>query len=255
MHIIDSLSPDFYEVEQRGNPVTLWDVFPDWSPHDRFGIVIYEPLAAIGAAHLIQVACMCFYDVKPTRRTDRRIYPEIFAIHVGGWHGGNGNLDFWPGRREVLVSDDHREILDAINNLGLTRLAIPERVPRDIVHRRKEEDCALDRLVTAIMYSPTGQVCEPDFVIKSNSRRSERDIQKTINPTLLSEESIAQLEKANSLVKETDFEFAPKQEELNCNITEAIREQAKQHRKQLIVEGKMTETYKSVSPAISLKCL
>ncbi|MCX2684703.1 hypothetical protein OO306_03955 [Pseudomonas sp. DCB_AW] len=84
MHVIDALSSDFYEVECAGQQASMWDVFPDWNAHDRFGIVIYEPLAALGASHLIQMACMCFYDIKPTRRTERKVFPEMFAIHVWG---------------------------------------------------------------------------------------------------------------------------------------------------------------------------
>ncbi|KPX09274.1 hypothetical protein [Pseudomonas syringae] len=85
MHVIDALSSDFYEVAISGQPGSLNDVFPDWNAHDRFAIIIYEPLAALGATHLIQSACMCFYDSKPIRRTERKVYPEMFAIHVGGW--------------------------------------------------------------------------------------------------------------------------------------------------------------------------
>ncbi|GJH30000.1 hypothetical protein [Caballeronia novacaledonica] len=65
MHVISALSSDVYEVEFQEGSASMWDVFPDWNAHDRFGIVIYEPLAAIGATHLIQLACMCFYDIKP----------------------------------------------------------------------------------------------------------------------------------------------------------------------------------------------
>ncbi len=158
MHVITALRTDFYEVEVSGKPATAGDVFHDWNEHDRFGIVLYEPLAAIGAIHLIQLACMGFYDAKPTPRSDCKIYPEIFTIHVGEWWGGFGNFDFRPARREVRVPNDHREILGALNDRGITRLAIPERPERDLEHRRKEEDCALGRLVTAVRYSAQGRV-------------------------------------------------------------------------------------------------
>ncbi|GLO53554.1 hypothetical protein PPUN110474_49550 [Pseudomonas putida] len=255
MHVIDALSSDFYEVECAGQQASMWDVFPDWNAHDRFGIVIYEPLAALGASHLIQMACMCFYDIKPTRRTERKVYPEMFAIHVGGWWGGHGNFDFWPPRREIQVSDDHREILGALNDFGITRLALPERPVRELEHRRKEEDCALDRLVTSIVYSPTGRVEQPDFTIRSNNRRSERDVQRNINPVALSEQNIAQLVKTAVPVKETDADFTPRQAELNVNVCAAIREQAIQNRLALKVDGLISESYRFIEPALSLKCL
>jgi hypothetical protein len=255
MHVINALSSDFYEVECADKPASMWDVFPGWNAHDRFGIVIYEPLAALGATHLIQLACMCFYDIKPMRRTERKVYPEMFAIHVGGWWGGHGNYDFWPPRREIQVSDDPREILGAINDFGITRLALPERPVRDLVHRRKEEDCALDRLATSVFYSPTGRVAQPDFTIRSNNRRSERDVQRNINPVQLSEQSIAQLQKTAVPVKETDADFTPRQIELNVNVTAAMREQAERNRTALKVDGLITEGYRFIDPAQSLKCL
>lgn len=255
MHVIDALRSDFYEVEFDGKPASMWDVFPDWNAHDRFGILVYEPLAAIGATHLIQLACMCFYDVKPIRRTERKIYPEIFAIHVGDWWGGHGNFDFWPARREVRVSSDHQEILDAINDRGITRLAMPERPKRDITHRRKEGDCALDRLVTAIMYNPTGHVANPEFTIRSNDRRSERDVQRNVRPKQMSEQGAAQLNKSGALVKEADADFAPRQIELNINVTDDVRERAEERRAQLREGGLVTESYRFVRPDDVLKCL
>ncbi|REE07496.1 hypothetical protein B0G71_8009 [Paraburkholderia sp. BL27I4N3] len=255
MHVIDALSSDFYEVEFSGQPATMWDVFQDWNAHDRLGLLIYEPLAGIGATHLIQMACMCFYDVKPIRRTERKIYPEIFAIQVGDWWGGHGNFDFWPPRREVRVANDHRDVLGAINDRGITRLAMPERPQRDIAHRRKEEDCALDRLVTAIMYSSTGRVSNPDFTIRSNNRRSERDVQRVINPAQMSEQSIVQLGKLAVPVKEGDPDFMPRQNELNANVSDRTRTEAETRRTALKENGLITESYRLVSPEVALKCL
>lgn len=255
MHVIDALRTDFYEVELDGKPAGSGDVFANWAVHDRLGVLIYEPLAALGATHLIQLACMCFYDSKPVRRSERKVYPEIFAIHVGGWWGGHGNFDFWPARREVQVPTDPCEVLGALNDFGITRLALPERPVRDITHRRKEEDCALDRLVTAVMYSPNGRVAAPDFTIRSNDRRSERDVQRIIHPTQLSEQSIAQLQKTAVPVKETDADFMPRQIALNVNISEAMREQAERDRAALKIDGRVTESYRFADLQTSLKRL
>jgi hypothetical protein len=255
MHVIDALSSDFYEVEFDGKPAAASDVFADWNEHDRFGILVYEPLAALGAIHLIQMACMCFYDAKPIRRTERKVYPELFAIHVGDWWGGHGNLDFWPPRREVRVSNDHRDVLAAINDRGITRLAMPERPAREITHRRKEEDCALDGLVTAIMYSPTGRIDNADFTIRSNNRRSERDVQKVIRHTQMSEQGVAQLGKSAVPIKEGDADFSPRQLELNVNVTEEMRTLAEARRAQLKVDGLMVESYRFVRPDDALKRL
>jgi hypothetical protein len=255
MHIIEALRSDFYEVEMAGQAAARSTVFPGWSAHDRFGIVLYEPLAALGAVHLIQLACMCFYDSKPSRRTDRKIYPEIFAIHVGQWQGMHGNLDFWPARREVLVPDDHQEILSAINDRALTRLAIPERVPRNLPHRRKEEDCALDWLATAVVYSPSGRVESPDFTIRSNSPRSEIDVQRIFRPPQISPERSARIGQASIPVKEGDPDFTPRIRELSVNVSEQAIADGERLRESLRVDGMITESYRYLQPAQALQLL
>jgi hypothetical protein len=255
MHVIGTLSSDMYDVELSTKAATMWDVFQDWNAQDRFGIVIYEPFAGIGATHLIQLACMCFYDVKPSRRAERKIYPEIFAIHVGQWWGSHSNFDFWPARRERLVSHDHRDILDAINDRGITRLAIPERPPRDLVHRRKEEDCALDRIVTAVMYNPSGRVADADFTVRSNNTRTERDVQRVIRPSELSEEHTVRVGKSAVPVKEGDPDFAPRLRELNAGITAQMREAAESRRATITENNLVTESYRFIRPELALKCL
>jgi hypothetical protein len=255
MHIIEALKSPFYEVEMGGQAVARDTVFPDWNPRDRFGIVLYEPLAALGAVHLIQLACMLFYDCKPTRRSDRKIYPEIFAFHVGQWQGMHGHMDFWPARREVLVPDDHQEILAAINDRGISRLAIPQRAPRNLPHRRKEEDCALDWLQTAVVYSPSGRVASPDFIIRSNSRLSELDVGRIFRPPQLTPERQTRLGQSSVPVKEGDADFTPRIVELSVNLTEAHIAQGEALRQSLRINGLITESFRYVTPAQALKML
>lgn len=132
---------------------------------------------------------------------------------------------------------------------------MPELPKRDIQHRRKEEDCALDRLVTAIAYKPTGRVADPQFTIRSNDCRSERDVQRYVRPKPISEQSTAQLNKSGALVKEADVDFAPRQIELNVNVTDDIRELAETRRERLKEAGLVTESYRFIRPDDALKCL
>jgi hypothetical protein len=119
---------------------------------------------------LLQIAITSFYDIKPSRRTELTAYPEINAFHIGRGYGAHAPYDFWPARREVITSLDHREVLDAINDRGITRLAVPGRQPRDVIHRPKEVDAALDRIASAFVYSPSGRVADPDLVMLSYRR-------------------------------------------------------------------------------------
>lgn len=58
----------------------------------------------------------------------------------------------------ILRTDDHRKVLDTINDRGITRLAVPDRPPRQVVHRPKEVEAALDRIASAFLYDASGRV-------------------------------------------------------------------------------------------------
>jgi hypothetical protein len=255
MHVVDLLSSNMFDIEVAGQPATIADVFPAWHPHDRFGVLIYEPLGGIGATHLIQIAITSFYDVKPVRRTERKIYPEIYAIHVGKWWGTHADFDFWPSRRECLVSGDHRDLLDTINDRGITRLALPERPVRDIEHRRKEEDAAFDRIATTVMYSASGRVSVPDFSIRGNDRRTESNPQRVLKPIKITEAMTAQAGTSAIPVKEADPEFSAWLRGHVADITPEERSAAVENRTRLREGGLVKETYRFVPTAEALKAL
>ena len=83
MHVVTLLKADMFDVEIDGKPASIAQALPDWNPHDRFGLVIDDALGGIGATHLLQIAITAFYDIKPSRRTELTVYPEIYAFHIG----------------------------------------------------------------------------------------------------------------------------------------------------------------------------
>ena len=84
MHAASQLFVEAFEVQIDGERVSPDTVFPDWSPLDRFGIVVTEPLGGLGASLLLQLAIAMFYSVRPDRRAGTPVYPEIYLFHVGG---------------------------------------------------------------------------------------------------------------------------------------------------------------------------
>jgi hypothetical protein len=52
MHAASQLYVEAFEVQIEGERVGPDTVFPDWSPLDRFGIVVTEPLGGLGASLL-----------------------------------------------------------------------------------------------------------------------------------------------------------------------------------------------------------
>jgi hypothetical protein len=60
MHAASQLFVEAFEVQIEGEPVSPDTVFPDWSPLDRFGIVVAEPLGGLGASLLGLLSAVSF---------------------------------------------------------------------------------------------------------------------------------------------------------------------------------------------------
>jgi hypothetical protein len=255
MHMIRLLTSAMFEVRLDGKPSSVQAVFPDWTAGDRFGIVIDEPLGGLGATQLIQMAATLFYDVKPSRRSERKVYPEIYALHYGRGFGAHAPFDFWPARREAILERDPRVLLDAINDRGITRLAIPDRPTRDIEHRPKEEDAALDRIVSAFLYSPTGQVVEPDFSVRGTDSRTEQNPKQVLRLAARGyPQTVAPGGTSSGSIKESDTSYHDWIECRRADTTPADRERATSRRSALQDEkGISTETYRFTGVSDALR--
>jgi hypothetical protein len=254
MHVVSLLNSNMFDVKINGESASIPDVFPDWHSHDRFGLVIDESLGGIGATHLLQIAMTSFYDIKPSRRKELAVYPEIYAFHIGKGRGAHAPYDFWPARREVITSMDHREVLDAINDRGITRLAVPDRPPRTVVHRPKEEDAAFDRLASAFLYSATGRVTNPDLEISGNDKRTEYNPSQALKPVTEIQATRAKPDGGRP-VKETEDTYMQWLLERARDVTVEEHALAESRRLSLRQNGLVTETYRRVSVAEVLQRL
>lgn len=195
MHTALQLRAGDFRIEIDGVPGNLASLFPDWQPHDRFGVVVHEPYGAVGASYLIQASIVAFYDVRPQRRAGRgpdvvepndvAIYPEIYVFHVGGRHGDHSMFDFWPARKEVFVEADPREVLDAINDRAITRLAVPDGPSMPVEHEYKEPAAARDRIESVFVYSATGRVELPSITISGVGPEVEDNPRDVLDPDAL----------------------------------------------------------------------
>jgi hypothetical protein len=256
MHVIQLLASDLFEIRLAGREASRHTVFPDWTAADRFAVVIDETFGGLGATHLIQLASAMFYDVKPSRRSERKVYPEIYALHYGRGYAAHAPFDFWPARREAILPADPRILLDAINDRGITRLAIPDRPRRDIEHRPKEEDAALDRIVSAILYSPTGRIEAPDFTIRGTDPRTEYNPKQVLQLARTSPRPPPRTSGRVASIKETDTSYYDWIEQRRADSTDEELERAKQRRNALRDQaGLATESYRFVGVEEALKRL
>lgn len=255
MHVLTLLKAGMFDIEIEGRPGSISDVFPGWHAHDRFGLVIDDALGGIGATHLLQLAMTAFYDIKPSRKSELAVYPDIYAFHICRGRGAHAPYDFWPARREVILdTTDHRVILDAINDRGITRLAVPDRPMREVIHRPKEEDAALDRIASAFVYSPSGRVADPDLTISGNDRRTEYNPEQALKP--FSEERFAAFKPTSTRpVKERDTSYVDWLRLRSGDIPEDQRLAVAQSRADLRKDGLATESYRRVSVTEALQRL
>jgi hypothetical protein len=249
------LKTEMFDISIDGRSASVDDLFPNWNPHDRFGVVIDEAFGGIGATHLLQLAMTAYYDVKPSRRTTLTVYPEIYAFHIGKGFGAHAHYDFWPARKEiVLVTTDHREVLGAINDRGITRLAVPDRPMREVIHRPKEEDAAFDRIASAFVYSASGRTAGADVTITGKDKRTEYNPNQTLRP--LAELRVNRISSATGRpVKEADDTFLHWLIEREADVTDEDRARARARREALKTGNLVQESYRRISVEEALKRL
>jgi hypothetical protein len=186
MHTATQLRSSMFNISLAGNPGTLDTLFPRMHVWDRFGIIVTEPFGSLGASLLIQAAITALYDARREQGPVGRLYPEIYLFHVGGRHGEHSAFDFWPPRKELFLGRDPRELLAALNDRAISRLAVPDGVlpgaKIDWQDGGKERASARDRIVSIFRYSSSGQVQRPDMTIASADANTELNVHATLSP-------------------------------------------------------------------------
>lgn len=219
MHTINMMSYKDFNFEINGERGLLEDIFPRFNERDRIGVVVRQTAGGLGASALLMAALTRFYDFHRPELGDEpgklRIYPENFVFHVGEYHMDHGWMDIWPPHKEVLVEDDPEQILEAINDRGITRLLVEDIKPSSVTFLRETLSSAEHRIVSALAYSPTGRVDQPDVKIIS-CPAAEQCVYDSITRTK--------------------------------GITEQLFEELKQRRQDLLVDGRVLETYRRILP-------
>lgn len=195
MHVATDIEHRMFEWWQGGVRVSPHALLPDWSVHDRLGVVIREPFGSLGASLLMQTCALLHYDVRPERRTAGKAqYPQIFTFHVDGMYGDHSAFDVWPPRREVAVSNAPLDLLDAINDRAITRLLIPESRPHGTDYIRagfsawSDVSVARERLKSIWEYGATGALNRSSVEIRSSAEELRRMSHWALTPEVTYEQ-------------------------------------------------------------------
>ena len=99
-----------------------------------------------------------FFDHQRAASDDFFIYPDYFVFHVGERHGDHAMLDIWPDHKEVTVPDDPEQILQSINDRGITRLLVEDgpSAPPDLTRHTRASAAA--RILTTLAFGAGGDI-------------------------------------------------------------------------------------------------
>lgn len=164
MHTTTVISAHDFAFQLQGRQASLDDVLPGFQPSDRIGVVVNTPCAAMGVSALLMAATTRFYDAHRLQLGNApdklRIYPDYFIFHVGHRQGNHAQLDVWPPHKEVVV--DAEQILEAINDRGISRLLVEDKPLSAVVLLRETLSSARSRISSALAYSASGHASHSD---------------------------------------------------------------------------------------------
>lgn len=182
MHTADELRAVDFQITIGVQRASFSELFPNFTEHDRLGVVVRSPFGATGASTLILAAITAFYDLQRAKQVDFFLYPDYFLLHVGSDHGDHNMLDIYPDHKEFVVVDEDEHLLQAINDRAITRLLVPDGQPTTPNFQPETAGGAQRRLLSAFVYSPTGRVANPDVTIAGNAI-TEGYVSEVLHPT------------------------------------------------------------------------
>lgn len=195
MHSSTALAMDAFAIEADGSPGGLQDLWPDFEERDRFGVVLRDPLDALGASALMALTVTAFYDALRARRgDDYHRYADFYLFGSGCSIADYGELDYWPHHKYVECEPTAEGLARAINDRGITRLAVPDGPAAGGPIERQTRTSFEDRIVSAVLFDPRGRVADPDLAIRAD-RVVESYVEVVLfaNPTLIDEAREAEL--------------------------------------------------------------
>lgn len=192
MHVADQLKHENLRVRIQDHDATLDDVFPEPHRYDRYGFIVTEPYGGLGASLLIQAAIVQFYDAFPERRDAAPMYPEIYMFHIGGKFGDHSSFDFWPPRKEIFLdAGAPTEVMSALVDRGITRLAVPEMqegrpdVLQDGPSSWADHAAARNLLSSCLVYDSGSATADADVFLESDHHTFEANAEWTLDTDII----------------------------------------------------------------------
>jgi hypothetical protein len=245
MHTAFSLNSEMFGVELDGRKISR-EALLDWQLYDRLGVVVTSPLGALGASLLMQLTITAYYDIRPARRTGPH-YAEIYLFHAGGRFGDFSNFDLSPMRKEVFLSADSGDLIEAINDRAVTHLVVPDTDSRPLAFPWKEAEAARDRIRRCFAYDPSGRTAHADVVIRALNAGPLDDIESTLDAQRVLNLIPESLAVGTPAEREFNLRWAARFRRRVTEISAADRATARRRREAISHEGLPRELYRRIS--------
>lgn len=206
MHSNDEIDAESFEYVQNGTPVQREKVMPSIGIHDRLGIVDHQQFDALGANAFV-CSCVCsFYDLYRQNRIstesvvtdtidkdDSRVssyleengfyaYPDFYTFQSTDELVDYLWFDIWPDHKHVSVGTDPETALRMINDRAITTLLVPDASPSPPSLKPETRESAERRINSCYLYSPDGDLDDPDLSIRFETDSLETWIESTLMP-------------------------------------------------------------------------
>lgn len=155
-----------FEILVSGHPVALAEYFCGFTNTKRLGVLAPNRLEGVGAVSLIMAHVTAFYNTYRATGEDFFAYPDNFTFQSREPKAAYGMFDIWPEHKDVLVGTDAVERLNAITDRGVNILLVPDGPPAPHEYQRQQLASAERLIETCYAYSATGEVADPDLVIR-----------------------------------------------------------------------------------------
>ncbi len=174
MHSSYALSAEDFAVERNGSSEPLDTLWPGgWQPDDRLGVILAQPMDAVGCSNLICGTITLFYDLLREKHGTGNFfrYSDVFLFGVGCEPGDFNQLDVWPLHKFVSILQPSAEaVIEAVNDRRITLLAVPETGARsrgEVV--LSTWNTFLAQVRSVVLYSPrTGRARDGDVTLVGN---------------------------------------------------------------------------------------
>ncbi|MDF2049575.1 hypothetical protein [Arthrobacter sp. Cr_A7] len=292
MHTSFQLQSELFKIRIDGRSADLADLFPDWTGHDRVGVISNSPFAPLGASVLIQAAVTQFFNhrreniahftklldregerevlertLKRAELTGRRndpaaaatkakiafgAYAEIYVLHIDKRTGDHSSLDVFPANREVTVPKDFIAVITQLADLGITRLLLPEGPSGDATLDWEIRAALRDRIQDVFVYHPEGRVSDFNIEISATSPVVEENPEAVLS----AREVIAAIETnfGPNFSERTRNALALMRSRIN-EVSEDVVRGVKERREARLVDGMPSESYRRIGLEEGLQVL